>query len=143
MGKLKINHSRITPESAATLTSLCPFGAISYQEDTLTISSACKMCKLCVKNGGGLIEFEEERKDIDKSLWKGICVYADCTEGTLHRVTLELCGKAKELASVTGHPVTAWTACSCMTTPLSKTSALSRILPHFAILSTNTNPLPC
>lgn len=105
MGKLKINHSRITPENAETLKAVCPFGAIAYNEGALTISSACKMCKLCVKHSNGLVEFEEEKKEIDKSLWKGICVYADCTDGTIHRVTFELCGKAKELAAVTGHPV--------------------------------------
>ena len=105
MGKLKINHSLVTPEKAKALKALCPFGAISYDEGALTISSACKMCKLCVKNSQGLVEFEEEKKEIDKSLWRGICVYADCADGTLHRVTLELCGKAKELAAVTGHPV--------------------------------------
>jgi len=42
---------------------------------------------------------------VDKSLWRGICVYADCSGGTIHRVTFELIGKAKELAQVTGHPV--------------------------------------
>jgi electron transfer flavoprotein alpha subunit len=60
---------------------------------------------MCVRKGGGLVDFQEETKQIDKSLWRGVCVYADCTGGTLHRVTLELCGKAAELAAVTGHPV--------------------------------------
>jgi len=44
-------------------------------------------------------------KLLDKSLWRGICVFADCTGGNIHRVTFELCGKARELAKVTGHPV--------------------------------------
>ena len=105
MGKLKINQSLVTPEKAEALKAVCPFGAISYEDGTLNISSGCKLCKLCVKNGGGVVEFEEEKKEIDKSLWRGICVYADCADGNLHRVTLELCGKAKELAAVTGHPV--------------------------------------
>lgn len=105
MGKLIINHSLVTAEAAETLVSLCPFGAISYENGRLDISSGCKLCKMCVRKGGGLVSFEEDLKSIDKSLWKGICIYADCNGGQLHRVTFELCGKAKELAQVTGHPV--------------------------------------
>ena len=105
MGKLIINHNLVTPEKAEELVSLCPFGAISYEDGRLDISSGCKMCKMCVRKGQGLVEFREEKKEIDKSLWKGICVYADCSGGKIHRVTFELIGKAKELAAVTGHPV--------------------------------------
>jgi len=105
MGKLVINHGLVTPEKAAELVPLCPFGAISYENGKLDISSGCKMCKMCVRKGQGLVTFEEDKKEVDKSLWQGICVYADCSGGKLHRVTFELCGKAKELAKVTGHPV--------------------------------------
>ena len=31
MGKLVINHNKITPEKADLLVKLCPFGAISYE----------------------------------------------------------------------------------------------------------------
>ena len=105
MGKLVIKHNLVTPEKAEALIELCPFGAISSVDGRLDISSGCKMCKMCVRKGGGLVEFQEDAKEIDKSLWRGICVYADCTGGRIHRVTFELCGKAKELAAVTGHPV--------------------------------------
>ena len=105
MGKLVINHKLVTPEKALSLMEVCPFGAISYENGKLDISSGCKMCKMCVRKGQGLVDFVEDAKTVDKSLWKGICIYADCTGGTLHRVTFELCGKAKELAKVTGHPV--------------------------------------
>ena len=105
MGKLVINTNLVTPEKANALVELCPFGAISYADGALDISSACKMCKMCVRKGQGLVDFVEEATELDKSLWKGICVYADCAGGNIHRVTFELCGKAKELAAVTGHPV--------------------------------------
>ena len=105
MGKLVINHNLVTPEKAEALVSLCPFGAITYEEGKLDISSGCKMCKMCVRKGQGLVDFQEDIKEIDKSLWTGICVFADCTGGSIHRVTFELIGKAKELAQVTGHPV--------------------------------------
>ena len=105
MGKLVINHNLVTPEKAEALVSVCPFGAISYENGKLDISSACKVCKMCVRKGQGLVNFVEEKKEIDKSAWKGICVYADCSGGKIHRVTFELIGKAKELAAVTGHSV--------------------------------------
>lgn len=106
MGKLVINHDKITPEKADSLVKLCPFGAISYEGGKLDISSACKMCKMCVKKGEGAVEYVEEVKaTVDKSLWNGICVYVDHFGDKIHRVTYELCGKARELSKVTGQPV--------------------------------------
>jgi len=107
VGQLKINHSLVTPEIAESLVSVCPFGAFRYENGRLEINSACKMCKMCVRKGpAGVIEYvEEETVGIDKSLWRGICVYADHTGGRIHRVTYELIGKARELAAKIGHPV--------------------------------------
>ena len=106
MGSLVINKAKVTPESAEALVKVCPFGAISYDGTGIDISSACKMCKLCVKKGGGLVDFvEEEVATVDKSKWNGVCVYVDHHEGDIHRVTYELIGKARELASVIGHEV--------------------------------------
>ncbi len=105
MGKLVIKNELVTPEKAKNLIKICPFNAISYTDDGLDISSACKMCKMCVRKGEGVIEFVEDIKEIDKSLWKGICVYVDCCGDKIHRVTYELIGKAHELAQVTRHPV--------------------------------------
>ncbi len=106
MGNLVINHNLVTEENAKALVEICPFGAISYNDGKLDISSACKMCKMCVKKGEGVISYEEEVKaQIDKDQWNGICVYVDHLAGKIHRVTYELLGKAVELAKVTGHPV--------------------------------------
>ncbi len=106
MGSLKINQNLINAENAQAIVKVCPFGAISYDGKELQISSACKMCKLCVKNSAGAVEFVEEQKQtVDKSKWNGICVYVNHTNGKIHRVTYELCAKAKELAKVTGHKV--------------------------------------
>lgn len=106
MGKLKINQQLINDNNAQDIVKLCPFGAISYADGKLDISSACKMCKICAKKSNGAVEYvEEEVVGVDKSLWQGVCVYVDHCAGKIHRVTYELCGKAKELAKVTGHPV--------------------------------------
>ena len=126
MGKLVIQHQMVTPEKAEALAELCPFGAISYAEGRLDISSGCKMCKMCVRKGGGLVTFEEEKLEIDKSAWRGVCVYADCSGGSIHPVTFELCGKAKELARVTGHPVFALLIGS-------DTAAYAETLRHYGV----------
>ena len=107
MGRLNINQNRVTAENAESIKKLCPFGAIGYDDGKLNISAACKMCKLCTKKSDGIIEYVEEEAavTVDKSLWRGVCVFANVEGDKIHRVTYELCGKAQELASVTGHPV--------------------------------------
>ena len=106
MGSLVVNKAKVTPEAAEALVKVCPFGAISYEGGNIDISSACKMCKLCVKKGGGLVDFvEDAAPTVDKSQWNGVCVYVDHHEGDIHRVTYELIGKARELAAVIGHEV--------------------------------------
>ncbi len=108
MGQLKVNQNLVNAENAAALVKVCPFGAISYDGEKIDISSACKMCKLCIKKGpAGVVEFvdDEVKKGVDKSLWRGICVYVDHEGENIHRVTYELIGKAKELAKTIDHPV--------------------------------------
>lgn len=106
---LVIHKERINAETAEKLTSVCPFGAISYENGTLSIGSGCKMCKLCTKKGpAGAVTWEEEKTAApvcDKSLWRGVTVFAEQHAGKVHPVSLELLGKAKELAAVIGHPV--------------------------------------
>ena len=89
------------------LTKLCPFGAIEYVNGQLSINAACKMCKLCVKNGPpGIFELiEEQQVEIDKTQWRGIAVYVENTNGVIHPVTYELIGKAIELSKKIAHPV--------------------------------------
>ena len=108
MGTLKINQNLVNAENAEALVKVCPFNAISYDGTKLDISAACKMCKMCIRKGpAGVIEYVEEAAApaVDKSLWKGVCVYVDHAGDEIHRVTYELIGKAKELAKVIDHPV--------------------------------------
>ncbi len=105
-----IHQEKITPEAAEALQKICPFGALDYRDGKLSVNAACKSCRLCVKNGpAGAVTWEEEKKaeTVDKSQWNGIAVYAENRGGSLHPVTLELLGKAKELAAQIGHPVLA------------------------------------
>lgn len=108
MGKLIVHQDKVT--DIAAMVALCPFKALEDNDGKLEINAACKLCKLCVKKGQpGAVEFveEEEGPQVDKSLWKGITVYVDHVEGDIHPVTLELLGKARELADKIGHPVQA------------------------------------
>jgi electron transfer flavoprotein alpha subunit len=87
--------------------SLCPFSAINYDGEKIEINDGCKMCRICVTKGApGAITWEEEAfAEADKAAWRGIAVYAECSDGVLHTVSLELISKAKTLAKSTGQPV--------------------------------------
>lgn len=106
MSSLIVNEKLVNSQNAKQLIDLCPFGAISYENGKLQISSACKMCKLCVKKSDGIIQLNEEKSaEVNKNLWRGILVYADCSDEGIHRVTYELLGKANELKKAIDHPV--------------------------------------
>lgn len=107
MGYLKIHGELVSEQVGEKMVSVCPFQAISYQNRKLEIGAGCKMCRLCVKSGvPGVITYEEEEKpQIDKSLWNGITVYVEQEHGKIHPVALELLGKAGKLAGVNGEPV--------------------------------------
>lgn len=105
---LIIHNERINKEIAQKLMDICPFSALSYENDKLSVNAACKACKLCVKKGpAGAVSWEEEAKkqEIDKSLWRGVCVFCEVSYGKIHPVTLELLGKARILADEISHPV--------------------------------------
>ncbi len=107
MSKLICHQEKVNELIAEELIKVCPFQAIENKDGKIEINSGCKMCKLCVKNGpAGVMEFvEEQTATVDKSLWKGIGVYVDHVDGEIHPVTMELIGKAKELAAVVDFPV--------------------------------------
>lgn len=106
MAKLIIHQEKVTDNQE--LVKICPFGAMEEKDGKLTINAACKMCRLCVKKGPkGAVEYVDDtvKPSVNKEEWKGIAVYVDHVDGKIHPVTFELLGKAKELASITGHPV--------------------------------------
>ena len=99
MGKLIVHQEKV--QDIQALIKICPFGAMEEKDGKIEINAACRLCKLCVKKGGGAMEFVEEEAGpkVDKSQWKGIAVYVDHVEGRIHPVTYELIGKARELAA--------------------------------------------
>ena len=108
MSYIKVHQSKIADKGAAM--ALCPFGAISENASgELEIGAGCRMCRLCIRKGGGAFEFiDDSAPGVDKSKWRGVAVVAEVApEGALHPVGLELLGKARELAAKIGHPVQA------------------------------------
>jgi electron transfer flavoprotein alpha subunit len=107
MSKLICHQEKVNLSNIQELIDVCPFKAIENYNGIIEINAGCKMCKICVKKGPqGVMEFiEEEIVKVDKSLWQGIGVYVDHSEGEIHPVTMELIGKAKELAAVVNFPV--------------------------------------
>ncbi|MFA9424559.1 MAG: FAD-binding protein, partial [Sedimentibacter sp.] len=87
----------------------CPFGAIEIKEKKASINEKCTLCGSCVESCKfGAINFvKDEIKKNDLSSFKGIWVFAETRLGKLKSVTLELVGKAKELAECLEVPVTA------------------------------------
>ena len=115
MAEMVVHPEKIS--DASKLAALCPFGAIEVVKDCVSVTAACRMCKLCIKNGppGAFELVNEKRAELDKSSWRGIGVYIDQTEGEVHPVSLELVGKARELAQKVGHPVYAVLAGASLT----------------------------
>ncbi len=90
------------------LAALCPFKAIEIVNDKLSINAACRMCRICIRNGNGVFEYVDDsagKPSIDKDQWRGIAVVAEIEDGNVHPVTFELIGKARELARKVSYPV--------------------------------------
>lgn len=88
----------------------CPFGAIEMKEGKPELNAACRVCGVCVKQcpEKAILRLETKVASVDKSRWKDILVFAEAAGGRLHPVSLELIGKARELArSVPGFSVKA------------------------------------
>lgn len=78
----------------------CPFGAIDMKDGKPELNAACKVCGLCVRNcpQKAIVKLETRVESVDKSKWNDILVFAEVSGGRLHPVSLELIGKARELA---------------------------------------------
>ena len=107
MGHIRIHQDRI--DSIERVLSVCPFAAIVHRDGEIRIDAGCRFCQLCLKDSSKAFVWEEDQQEntVLLSEWKGIAVYAEWSEGKLHPVTLELLGKARELADQCGQRVVA------------------------------------
>lgn len=104
MGSILVDSSKCN--LCGTCVKQCPFGAIQIDVKKVIINDGCKLCKLCIKNcPTGAISIPKSEKVVDKNKWNGILVYVEHLEGEIHPVTLELIGKARQLAGEISHPV--------------------------------------
>lgn len=84
---------------------VCPFGAIEMKDGKAVITEACRACGQCVDVCPvGAIKMRETATEETKES-KGVMVYAEMSQGELHKVAIELLGKAQELAAELKEPV--------------------------------------
>ena len=91
--------------------SSCPFGAISLKEGKAVVDGEkCRFCGSCVQVCAvkAISMQKEEVKDaVDKSLYKGVWVYAEQRHGEISSVVYELLNKGSELAKSLNVPLSA------------------------------------
>lgn len=106
MARILVNNKNVNQEKGEKAPGLCPFSAIEWDGKEVSINSNCRICKICVRKEPSIFSLEEDKVvEIDKSKWVGVAVYIEHYQCRIHPVSLELIGKAKELASVINHPV--------------------------------------
>ena len=86
--------------------SACPFGAITIIGNKAQIGDTCRVCGVCepvcpvkaitTKKSEGSQNWED---------WRGVLIYAEQREGTVHPVAYELLGRGRELAETLGELV--------------------------------------
>lgn len=106
MARILVNNNNVNKELGEKAPSICPFSAIEWDGEKVSINSNCRLCKICVRKEPSVFSLEEDKVEaIDKSKWVGVSVFIEHHDGKIHPVSLELIGKAKELAAVINHPV--------------------------------------
>jgi electron transfer flavoprotein alpha subunit len=84
---------------------VCPFGAITVGETAIDISDECTLCGMCVDTCEfGALSLPEVGTGpaADLLAYKGIWVFAEWREGTVHRVSHELLSTGRLLADKLG-----------------------------------------
>jgi len=87
----------------------CPYGAIEIKDGKARILEKCTSCGACLEVcKEKAVQTDVQPKTVpDFSDRKGVWVFAEQTGGRLNRVSLELLGKARELADVLNQDVSA------------------------------------
>ncbi len=89
---------------------VCPVGAITVQEDSIEVSDDCTLCSMCVDTcefGAICLPEVGSGPAADLASFKGIWVYAEWRDGTVHKVSHELLSAGRKLADKRGVPLSA------------------------------------
>lgn len=84
---------------------ICPFGAIEMRDGKAYITEACRVCGQCLDVCPVSAIIMRETETVETSEGKGVMVFAEMSQGELHKVSYELLGKAQELAAQLSEPV--------------------------------------
>ncbi len=79
----------------------CPYAAIHMEEKKAVLDAECTHCGACIDScefGAIALEGPQERIKMDVAPFKGIYVFIEQDKKTVSKVSLELLGKARELA---------------------------------------------
>jgi electron transfer flavoprotein alpha subunit len=87
----------------------CPYGAVEMRDGKAHILDRCTSCGACLEvcKQKAIFTDVEPKAVPDFTDWKGVWVFAEQREGRLMPVSLELLGKARELAEELGQEVSA------------------------------------
>jgi electron transfer flavoprotein alpha subunit/NAD-dependent dihydropyrimidine dehydrogenase PreA subunit len=87
----------------------CPYGAIEMKEGKATVLDRCTSCGACLEvcKEAAMRSDHQPREVPDFSDRQGVWIFAEQREGRLARVSLELLGKARQLADRLGQEVSA------------------------------------
>ncbi len=87
----------------------CPYGAIEMKEGKAQVQDRCTSCGACLQvcKEKAMQTDAKPREIPDFSDRKGVWVFAEQREGQLNKVSLELLGKAQELAAALSQSVSA------------------------------------
>ncbi len=104
----------------------CPFNALENIDGKILVNANCRVCKICISACpvGAISLVEAEVAQVDKTAYQDILVYVEHFAGQIHPVTIELIGKALELAQVTKQAV------SCLMIGTDITEAAQSLLPY-------------
>ena len=84
----------------------CPFGAITLVDEFPVISEDCRLCGACVEAcPQDAITIREIRREVDLFAYRGVLIFAEQRQGSVHPVAYELLGKGRELAEQLGEPL--------------------------------------